>query len=160
MRDRYGSAVRPGGYGGFLRLAFPTRKGGETSSSLVAYYYHGTGGGAPVTLGTIEKARIRDRVDADLYLLGHIHQKTMVETSRHFLNGRDVVTERRITGLRMGALKRDVGVDGARGWAVERGIGPRPLNGWWIRFFLRPRVRGQAQAKGYVVDYEPTPVVV
>lgn len=78
-----GAMVRPGGYLGFVRLAF--RHGDNFSTRFFDIYYnHGQGGSAEVTKGIIDLQR-RNNIVADVIWLGHKH--TAVITQMDALQG-------------------------------------------------------------------------
>lgn len=67
---QYGSKVEASGYGGWVIFRFNLAK--TIQKSIVLYHYHGTGGGGPVTRGTIQTNRIAVFTpDADIVLTGH-----------------------------------------------------------------------------------------
>ena len=99
---REGSEVLAGGYGGWVKFNFQWGK----CDSRVLYHYHGTGGGGPVTRGTIQTNRIAVFTpDADIVLTGHCFDtETEILTPTgwkrydEIVVGSDVMTLNRQTG--------------------------------------------------------------
>lgn len=132
---REGSPVVKGGYAGWIfanvqRVRERATYRGSSSSHRI-YYFHGSGGGAAVTRGVGEFARLADFIDADTYICGHVHQRTCVEASRQRLTTLGTPTTRPVHYIRTSTFKDEFGTDG---WHVEKGRGPRPLGGYWLLF--------------------------
>ena len=133
MRTEYNSPVVAGGYGGWVRFMFTMDK--TKKASLKLKYFHGAGGGAPVTRGMI--ATNRQAVflpDADVVWNGHIHEGyvTMIQRERLSTAGRvyqDCQWHVRTPGY-MNSYR-----DGSGGWAVESGMAPTPIGCVWLRLF-------------------------
>ena len=133
MRTEYNSPVVAGGYGGWIRFMFTMDK--TKRASLNLKYFHGAGGGAPVTRGMI--ATNRQAVflpDADVVWNGHIHESyvTMIQRERLSKAGRvyqDCQWHVRTPGYMNGYR------DGSGGWAVESGMAPTPIGCVWLRLF-------------------------
>jgi hypothetical protein len=135
LRHR-GGITTTGGYSGWVRFMFRlnTRR-----YSRRLYYHHGAGMDPAVTKGSIEFARMPEKCSADIYVAGHIHQRTVQDGMRVHLNEANVVEQRQVWSIRTGTYK-DEYQDGAYGWHVEKGRGARPLGGWWLRWTLRDGV--------------------
>lgn len=132
LNENHGGRVQAGGYGGFVRLMAKRPNGAQGSLNL--HYYHGTGGGGPVTADMIQLDRMRNRVDADIYVFGHTHdswvRRLMVSCIGH--SGKPF--QREILALKCPTYK-DAYADGASGWEIEKGHPPKPLGAWWLRFY-------------------------
>jgi predicted phosphodiesterase len=124
--------VQAGGYGGFIRIVF--NRPGRRIGSKVLHYYHGTGGGGPVTADMIQLDRMRNRADADIYAFGHTHDSWYRRLNVATLNEMGVPVQREIIALKCPSYK-DAYDDGAGGWEIEKGHPPKPLGAWWLRFY-------------------------
>ena len=115
-----------GEYAGFIRFKFQASKGGRRS--LVMYYTHGTGGGAPVTMGVIGTNRRQVAVEADFYVSGHIHTTWNVPKARMKLlhSNRAVVADQE--HIQLPSLKFH------GNWETTKGFAPSPQGGYWLRF--------------------------
>lgn len=126
-----GSECIAGGYGGFVRFCFDWGK----NSSRILHYYHGTGGGGPVTRGTIQTSRIAVMVpDAHIVLTGHTHDSWQLPIARMRLSLQGNVYRDEQLHIRCGGYK-DAWGDGAIGWEVEKMLGPKPQDAAWLRFY-------------------------
>lgn len=121
--------VMAGGYGGWYTMLF---KAANSQASYVVKYYHGSGGGAPVTKGTIQHNRASTQTEgADAIVMGHVHNDYVVTYSREMLDARFKPVTRDLLMIRCSTYK-DEFEDGYAGWHVERGGGPRPLGGQFM----------------------------
>jgi hypothetical protein len=128
---RHGSQVLAGGYGGFVRFNF---KISTKQTSKTLYHYHGSGGGGPVTRGTIQTNRIAVYTpDAHIVLTGHTHDSWMVPITRQRLSQAGTVYHDEQYHVRCAGYK-DAWGDGSAGWEVERMLGPKPKDAAWLRF--------------------------
>lgn len=125
--------VLSGGYGGWVRFHF------ETTSTQVQRvclkYFHGSGGGGPVTRGVIQTNRMSVFLpDAHIVATGHTHDQWLVPISRERIanNGEIFIDEQ--VHVRCGTYKEEYG-DGNGGWHIERGAPPKPLGAQWLRFY-------------------------
>lgn len=127
---REGSEVLAGGYGGWVKFNFQWGK----CDSRVLYHYHGTGGGGPVTRGTIQTNRIAVFTpDADVVLTGHTHDSWMLPIRRQRLSTHGTVYHDEQYHVRCAGYK-DAWGDGSAGWEVEKMLGPKPKDAAWLRF--------------------------
>jgi hypothetical protein len=126
------SDVLSGGYGGFVRFHFDSGK----STSRVLYHYHGTGGGGPVTRGTIQTSRIAVFTpDADIVLTGHTHDSWTLPIQRQRISNRGKIYHDEQYHVRVAGYK-DAWGDGSHGWEVEKMLGPKPKDAAWLRFYF------------------------
>ena len=129
----YGATVHVGGYGGWVRFMMTMNKTKRQSVRLK--YFHGHGGGGPVTRGVIQTNRQAVfQPDADIVLNGHVHEAYTVMVPRERLSAagkqyRDIQKHVRTPGY------NDTYGDGTAGWDVERGSGPKPIGCIWLRLF-------------------------
>jgi len=145
--------VQTGGYGGWVVYKFELYKGG-LRGSYKNKYFHGSGGGGPVTKNTIGHQRLDAMIgDADMIEVGHTHDlwtmTTCVETLDHSYNTK----LRNVTHIQTGCYKEEY-EDGNGGWHIERGAPPKPLGGFWVKL-IPSRVK--EEGKQYVrIDTEVT----
>lgn len=139
----FGAVARRGGYSGFVRFAI--RYGGRCNRTYKLWYFHGSGGGGPVTRGVIQTNRHAVYVaDADICLTGHTHDTWAMPIQRIRLNTADVIEQFRQVHVRGAGYKEEFR-DGHGGWHVERGGPPKPKGAWWVRFhYPRGRKRGES----------------
>ena len=136
MRDR-GSPVVLGGYGGWIMHRFTDRIAEKTKAwSLTKRqkYFHGNGGGGPVTKGVIQaQRRATQYADADLITTGHVHEQYLVNHPREILrdSGRtSLVSQLHVTTP---GYKEEYGI-GDGGFHIEGGRPPKPIGGAWVHF--------------------------
>jgi hypothetical protein len=129
-----GSPAMSGGYGGFVRINVKVQKN-NTSKGFVYHYYHGSGGGGPVTRGVIQTNRMSAYLaDCDIVHTGHTHDAWQMPIARVRLNAKDHIEHSRITFIRTAGYKEEYG-DGFGGWHIERGGPPKPVGAAWLRLF-------------------------
>jgi len=132
-----GSNIQVGGYGGWIKYTFLRNKTGEAGKSYLIKYFHGSGGGGPVTRGAINFNRMATMVEgADAVWMGHVHESTELTYTVEYLSSRGVVYLRDILMIRTPSYKEEY-QDGSKGWHVERMAPPKPLGGRWLE--LHPR---------------------
>ena len=125
--------VHSGGYGGWVRFHFHTTS--TQVHRICLKYFHGSGGGGPVTRGVIQTNRMAVFLpDAQIIATGHTHDQWLVPISRERIsNNGDVYLDEQVH-VRCGTYK-DEYHDGAEGWHIERGAPPKPIGAQWLRFF-------------------------
>lgn len=135
LRHR-GGVAQASGYGGWVVFRFDSHtKKVPTVDSCVLYHYHGTGGGGPVTRGTIQTNRIAVFTpDAQIVLTGHTHDEWQVTIQRQRLSKSLMLYHDEQLHVRCPGYK-DAWGDGDLGWEVEKMLGPKPLGSAWIRFY-------------------------
>jgi hypothetical protein len=127
-----GTRIIRGGYGGWVKFRF-NRDQQRQSRNLK--YFHGAGGGGPVTRGVIQTNRQAVYLpDADFVVNGHVHESYMVTIPRERISQNGRLHIDRQTHLRCATYKEEY-ADGTSGWHIERGGPPKPLGGWWLRFY-------------------------
>lgn len=147
LRSR-GGIARRGGFSGYVRFAIST---GGRHSAVKLWYFHGAGGGGPVTRGVIQTNRQAVYIaDADLVLTGHTHDAWQVPIARIRLNSADRVEHFRQTHIKVGGYKEEF-VDGCGGFHVERGGPPKPIGSYWIRFYAPA---GTAKGERKIAEYD------
>jgi len=131
LRTR-GSKCKQAGYSGWVM--FRGMRNARAVALYRLYYHHGYGGGGPVTRGVIDFSRYLVDTDADCVHAGHVHQRTLIESSRQRLSPTGIARISPIHLVRSAAYKQESLTDG---WAVEKGMGSKPLGGWWMRLSWR-----------------------
>ena len=128
-----GGIARRGGYSGYIR--FHINNGKRANNSLKLWYFHGSGGGGPVTRGVIQTNRQSVYVsDADIIATGHVHESWQVAVQRIRLNQVDQVVHERQTHVKIAGYKEEY-EDGYGGWHIETGKPPKPTGAWWLRIY-------------------------
>jgi hypothetical protein len=131
--------IHHGGITGFIDYRFRRGAGNSGHSyRYVIWYHHGTGGGAPVTRGTIDFAR-KEWASADLRWMGHKHYRVAFPTmSLHCPTSGDepVLRETRcvMTGAYFrtysGQTQASIRREGRHAnYASEKGLSPQPVGG-------------------------------
>ena len=125
-----GTSIEVGGYGGWIVYQF---KECETMrKSFKIKYFHGAGGGGPVTKGVIQFNRMSSFIDgADLIWMGHVHECNELIYTSEYLDNKSNVKLRNILMVRTATYKEEYN-KGLGGWHVERGATPKPLGGRWL----------------------------
>lgn len=133
LRDRTKALVVAGGYSGWVRFMF-TR--GDRRCSRRLWYFHGSGGGGPVTLDTIQGQRQTAYVEnADVMVTGHTHDSWAIERTKIRLNDAGVVEHRPVWQVKVPTYKDEYG-SGVGGWHVQTGKPPKPTGAYWLRFYM------------------------
>jgi hypothetical protein len=128
-----GGIARRGGYSGYIR--FHISNGKRSNNSLKLWYFHGAGGGGPVTRGVIQTNRQSVYVsDADIIATGHVHESWQVAVQRIRLNVSDKIVHERQTHVKIAGYKEEY-EDGYGGWHIETGKPPKPTGAWWLRIY-------------------------
>lgn len=118
--------LKVGGYGGWITFRMNIDQTGRVASRL--YYFHGSGGGGPVTKGTIQNQRqMADTDGADMIWMGHVHELyTMYQSKKTLHPIRMVPIIKEVLHVRTSTYKEEHG-DGYMGWHIERGAPPKPI---------------------------------
>jgi len=134
MRDRHGSPVNTGEYGGWVKFRFKIRK--TQGQSVNLKYHHGAGGAAPVTKGVIQTNRQAVYLpDAHIVVNAHTHDGWIVPIVRERFSRSAVVRRDMCYYVRVPTYK-DEYAEGARGYHIESWRAPKTLGCVWLRFFL------------------------
>ena len=123
-----------GGYGGYVKLFFIVQK--TVKHNLNLKYFHGSGGGGPVTKGVIQTNR-RAVVfpDADIIVSGHIHEAWALAVTREKCGPKGALGRSNQIHISVPTYKDDYDT-GAEGWAVESGMPPKPMGCVWLRLYF------------------------
>ena len=139
LNAEMGTEIKIGGYGGWVVYKF-MRKNSNSSVVYRIKYFHGSGGGGPVTKGSIQFNRMATMVEgADMIWMGHVHESQELTYSVERLNASGNVELRDILMVRTPTYKEEYNF-GKGGWHVERGAPPKPLGGRWLEL-VPERVR-------------------
>jgi len=132
MNYATGSAVQVGGYGGTIdiRVQHDNLRG----VNFVVHYYHGAGGGGPVTKGVIQDQRLLASTEGyDLTWMGHVHELYYHQNMIHrYDRSTKTLLQKPIHQLRTATYKEEWD-GGYMGFHTERGRGPKPLGGYWMK---------------------------
>ena len=133
MSHMSGHKVHAGGYGGWIILR--AHLGSKKTHVIRLKYFHGSGGGGPVTRGVIQTNRMSVFLpDADLVVTGHTHDNWVMPIARERINRNGQIYMDDQTHVRCGTYKDEYG-DGFGGWHIERGGPPKPLGAVWMRIW-------------------------
>ena len=128
------TSIQVGGYGGWVRFIFAIQ--GTQRQSIKMKYYHGAGGGGPVTRGVIQTNRQAVYLpDANIVMNGHTHDSWVVPIARERLTEAGVVTQDIQYHVRTTTYKNEYR-DGGDGWHVETWKPPKPIGATWLHFYL------------------------
>lgn len=141
------SNVQLGGYGGVfhVNLAWMPLKEGEphgNNLSYIIHYFHGSGGGGPVTKGVIQDQRLLASIENyDMTWMGHVHE---LYEHTNIVNRYEPrfkkIKQKPVQQIRTATYKEEWN-DGKMGFHVERGRGPKPLGGYWLKLSIERDVR-------------------
>ena len=145
LNSDHGGHIQAGGYGGWVRICFSM--GGTQHESVLIKYFHGAGGGGPVTRGVIQSNRQAVYLpDADIVLNGHTHDGWMLPIERERLSLQGEVINDIQYHIRIPTYNNDYG-DGSGGWFVETWKAPRPRGAVWLKMTCDQGVRRNATGK-------------
>lgn len=152
LNSDYGGHVQAGGYGGWVRILCTV--GGAQRESVLIKYFHGSGGGGPVTRGVIQTNRQAVfEPDADIVVNGHTHDSWTVPIERERLSASGIVYTDIQYHIRTATYHDDYG-DGSNGWHVERGGAPKPMGACWLRLSV-----SQKRDLHKLIQIEPIPAI-
>ncbi len=146
LTDRLASRLRAvggvseaSGYGGWVIFRFiqpnMTDKAKQIKDSKTLYHFHGSGGGGPVTRGTIQTNRLAVfNPDADIVLSGHTHDEWIMPIPRQRLSSAGKVYHDEQLHVRCPGYK-NAWMDSFAGWEVEKMLGPKAIGSAWVRFY-------------------------
>jgi hypothetical protein len=125
--------VYMGGYGGWIRLNFEQATAGGSRKPLNIKYFHGSGGGGPVTKGVIQSQRQAVFLpDADIVISGHVHEQYTICHMQEKLHDNGNISLKEQWHVRMPTYK-DEYKDGYGGWHIETGKAPKPIGAYWLK---------------------------
>lgn len=123
--------IQRGGYGGWLQFRSARTATGRTS--WVVHYFHGSGGGGPVTKNMIQHQRQQAIVEgADMVWMGHTHDSYIGRSSKHCFNSNNAAQHLKDQWFLQTPTYKEEYKNRIGSWHVERGAPPKPLGGCWI----------------------------
>lgn len=129
LRQR-GSRAVTGEYSGWVLFRFHIR---NITTTRKLHYHHGSGGGGPVTRGTIATNRAAvNWPDANILVSGHTHDQWTLPIRREGCRENGIPYSDLAWHIRTPSYKDEH--ERGSGWAVERGHNPKPLGCVWLRF--------------------------
>jgi hypothetical protein len=133
-----GTDIKAGGYGGWIVYSFHRKNDPDrTTGCFRIKYFHGSGGGGPVTKGVIQFNRMATFVEhADMIWMGHVHEDNEVVYVTESLTHKHNVELKNILMVRTSTYKEEYN-EGKGGWHVERGASPKTLGGRWLTINCR-----------------------
>jgi hypothetical protein len=148
-----GSAVQVGGYGGTIDIK--VKHDHIRGLNFVVHYYHGAGGGGPVTKGVIQDQRLLASTEGyDLTWMGHVHELYYHQNIIHKYDRQaKVIVQKPVHQLRTATYKEEWD-GGYMGFHTERGRGPKPLGGYWMK--LETSRNGSKDNRGPEVQLHAT----
>lgn len=133
LNSAAGAQIQTGEYGGWVQFFFTYSKTQRESKRMK--YFHGSGGGGPVTKGVIQSNRQAVFLpDADIVVNGHIHENWVLAMQRERINTTGTIFQDTQYHVRTSTYKDEYG-DGSGGWAVQKGLPPKPIGAVWLRFY-------------------------
>ena len=151
--------LKVGGYGGWITLQMTLHKTSKISARL--YYFHGSGGGGPVTRGVIQNQRqMADTDGADMIWMGHVHELyTMYQSKKSLHSQRMVPILKEVLHIRTSTYKEEHG-DGYMGWHIERGAPPKPIGAVLLELEAvrkyHPQLSADTKDRVAFIDIVPT----
>jgi hypothetical protein len=137
LNHECGTDVQAGGYGGAILFGIKHTTSLPHRMRFAMHYYHGSGGGGPVTKGVIQDQRIMAMVEGyDCTWQGHVHELYHHINIVTYLNRNDyMIRQRPVHQLRTATYKEEY-QGGIGGFHVEKGRPPKPLGGYWMKLKL------------------------
>ena len=152
------SNVLTGGYGGWIWINYinaANRKG------IKLKYFHGSGGGGVVTKGAINLTRALQMYEADVFVMGHIHENSARTDAKEVLFTRSGVAEVRhkyIHSAITGTYKDEYS-DGFGGWHIERGAPVKILGGRILSIKIHRKVHNKRKKTFCHIDSCQFPLI-
>lgn len=161
LNDGEGVNITHGGYGGWMVWMYTINT--TVKKSIRMKYFHGSGGGGPVTRGVIQTNRQSVFLpDADIIVNGHTHDEWHMPITRERVSNSGVHYFDIVHHIRLAGYKNAYG-DGTTGWEVTRGGAPKPVGGAWVNFeltFSRKIARNKGGAIDITVIAKPRPPTI
>ena len=138
LRHRTKEKVYMGGYSTWVRIQFhyqsKNRKNGQVRGTQLLWMFHGSGGDAPMSFGTLNVKRQGSIIpDANIIATGHSHNEFVVPLTRARLSIKGVPYLDEQVHIKVPTYKEEY-QSGDKGWHVERGAPPKPIGATWLLF--------------------------
>jgi len=132
-----------GGYGGWIvfkgQRYRSEKKAYQTFATKKIHYFHGAGGGGPVTANMIQHQRNSAYVEgADMIWMGHTHDWFFHTRTKHGLDNTEKPANFDLDFMQTPTYKEEFD-DRHGGFHVERGRPPKPIGGYWLTLKARTR---------------------
>jgi len=133
MKASGGDKLYRGKYSGFVK--FRVNLNG-TARSTTMYYFHGSGGGGPMSHGVLATRRMQSYIpDADIVWSGHTHDSWTVRLGRVRLSSKGTPFLDSVHHVRTPGYKDEFSP--REGWHIERGAPPKPLGSVWMNLSVK-----------------------
>ena len=146
MNYKNGTKIESGGYGGWFLVKM--KYGKNKFVNFRIKYFHGSGGGGPVTQGAINLTRALGKFEgADVYCMGHVHENSsrvnVRETLKISPKYGPMLHYQEIHQMICGTYKEEWD-GGFAGFHVERGAGIKPIGARILLLkMIRKQIKGQ-----------------
>lgn len=149
-----GSNVHAGGYGGTIEVVM--NYSGESNHSFAIHYFHGSGGGGPVTKGVIQDQRMMAQIEGyDMTWQGHVHELYHhINMVHRYDRMKKLISIKPIHQLRTATYKEEW-ADGYMGFHVERGRSPKPMGGYWMKLKVKRQYSGRGPERYISAELHP-----
>ena len=134
INERRGTSIERMPYCGWV--IFRAKCGKRNFFTMKLFYTHGSGGGGPVTRGTIQaNRRAAFAGTADMLVSGHIHERWILWYEHDRCTKQGMTYRQEQIHICLPTYKREY--DEGEGFHVERGAPPKPQGAFWVT--LTPR---------------------
>jgi hypothetical protein len=150
-----GAEVYAGGYGGTIEVVM-NYAGERGNQSFAIHYFHGSGGGGPVTKGVIQDQRMMAQIEGyDMTWQGHVHELYHhINMIHRYDRLKKAISIRPIHQLRTATYKEEW-ADGYMGFHVERGRSPKPMGGYWMKLKVKRQYSGRGPERYISAELSP-----
>jgi len=148
MNHEYKVQVERGGYGGAILFGFAISREYKNQLRWAMKYYHGSGGGGPVTKGVIQDQRLLAMSEGyDCTWQGHVHELYHHVNMVTYLDRKHyIINQRLVHQVRTSTYKEEY-QGGQGGYHVERGRGPKPMGGYWMDLEMKRVYKGESDIR-------------
>lgn len=145
MNHEYKVQIERGGYGGAILFGLSISNQHQNQTRWAIKYYHGSGGGGPVTKGVIQDQRLLAMSEGyDCTWQGHVHELYHHVNMVTYLDRKHYsINQRLVHQVRTSTYKEEY-QGGQGGYHVERGRGPKPMGGYWLNLELKRVYKGES----------------
>ena len=148
MNHEYKVQVERGGYGGAILFGLKVGNFPKNQMRWAMKYYHGSGGGGPVTKGVIQDQRLMAMSEGyDCTWQGHVHELYHHVNMVTYLDRKHyIINQRLVHQVRTSTYKEEYQC-GQGGFHVERGRGPKPMGGYWMDLEMKRVYKGKSDIR-------------